>query len=287
MSADDEAVCSICKSEDKITRDKLLVNSHCGHRFCNSCCEREFSKRKQFLCPKCKSVVKRGNLSEKTIDEIAVQREMTHRRKLIKIFNKTEEDFETLLEYNNYLEELETLVYNLTNGVDVEASQAKVKAYEEANKELIVMNQAREMDSLREIEQAIAAQQQQEETRKHDKQAESQRLKLKKRKMKAEAVEVALGERDVVNSTLMDALVLGDDGNSDAAPALLPGQRMLLQINAPLPQPILHSAEKREYENMASRARMWARREAGGAPSRSDGMKRNWFEAQGSFMSQV
>jgi hypothetical protein len=28
----DESVCSICRSEDKITQDKLLVNNLCGHR---------------------------------------------------------------------------------------------------------------------------------------------------------------------------------------------------------------------------------------------------------------
>lgn len=51
------------------------------------------------------------------------------------------------------------------------------------------------MDEQRGVEQALLAAQQQEETRKHDKQAEEQRLRLKKRKLKEEAQEVALGER--------------------------------------------------------------------------------------------
>ncbi|KAG5185926.1 CDK-activating kinase assembly factor MAT1-domain-containing protein [Tribonema minus] len=285
----DEDVCSICKSEDKITQDKLLVNNLCGHKFCGSCCDREFSRKKVFQCPKCKKDVKRTGLTQKTLDELAVQKELTHRRRILKIFNKTEEDFETLLEYNNYLAEVEDLIYDLTNGVDVEACLAKIRAYEDAHREEIIQNQARDMDTQRVVEQTIAAHAQQEETRKHDKQAEAQRLRLKRRKMHAEAVEVALGEREAVTSTLMDVLVLGDGGGADggggAAPAgaLLPGQRMLIQINAPLPQPILHSATKRLYENMPPRARAAARRDAGGAPSRADGMRRNWFEACGSL----
>jgi hypothetical protein len=59
----------------------------------------------------------------------------------------------------------------------------------------IIQNQARDMDTVRVVEQTLESQRQQEETRKHDKQAEAQRLRLKRRKMRSEAVEVALGER--------------------------------------------------------------------------------------------
>jgi CDK-activating kinase assembly factor MAT1 len=47
-------------------------------------------------------------------------------------FNRGEEDFATLLEYNNYLEEMEDLIQNLTEGINVEACNKKLKAYEEA-----------------------------------------------------------------------------------------------------------------------------------------------------------
>lgn len=29
----------------------------CGHKFCQQCVEREFSKKRQFSCPKCKTTV--------------------------------------------------------------------------------------------------------------------------------------------------------------------------------------------------------------------------------------
>jgi hypothetical protein len=90
---------------------------------------------------------------------------------------------------------------------------------------------------------------------------------------------------DAVSSTLSDVLVLGDgDLSAAAVPALLPGQRMLLHINAPLPQPVLHSAAKREYDSMPPRQRAARQREAGGAPSKAAGMLRNWREAQSSLL---
>jgi CDK-activating kinase assembly factor MAT1 len=49
-------------------------------------------------------------------------------------FNKTEEDFETLLDYNNYLAEVEDLIYDVTNGINPEACAAKIKAYEDAHR---------------------------------------------------------------------------------------------------------------------------------------------------------
>lgn len=83
----------------------------------------------------------------------------------------------------------------------------------------------------------------------------------------------------------MDALVLQDGaiGVGGAATALLPGQRMLLHINAPLPQPLPHSHMKREFDSMSVRIRTAARREAGGAVSRAAGMRRNWHEARTSL----
>lgn len=84
-----------------------------------------------------------------------------------------------------------------------------------------------------------------------------------------------------VHATLLDVAVLGEAGNQTGIAAeLLPGQRMLLQVDAPLPQPIMHSAAKREYDNKDRRVLERLRAEAGGAPSKAASMARNWFEAR-------
>jgi CDK-activating kinase assembly factor MAT1 len=48
--------------------------------------------------------------------------------------NKTEADFETLRDYNDYLETVEEITWNLILKIDVEATEKKLRLYEEAQK---------------------------------------------------------------------------------------------------------------------------------------------------------
>ncbi len=68
-------------------------------------------------------------------------------------YNKTEEDFDSLESYNNYLEEKEDIKYNLANDIDRDATKQKIKEYQEAHKDEIVANKARDLDMRRMIEQ--------------------------------------------------------------------------------------------------------------------------------------
>lgn len=58
-------------------------------------------------------------------------------------FNKRPEDFPTLRAYNDYLEEVEDITFNLINEVDVAETEARITAYELENKEAIAANEAR------------------------------------------------------------------------------------------------------------------------------------------------
>lgn len=61
-------------------------------------------------------------------------------------FNRSEEDFGgDLRAYNDYLEEKENLIYDLTNGTKEEAEQAnaRVRAYEEEHRIEITKNAAK------------------------------------------------------------------------------------------------------------------------------------------------
>ena len=57
-------------------------------------------------------------------------------------FNRRENEFTDLLAYNNYLEEVETLTFNLISRTDVQATEAKLQAYQKANTASIVQNAA-------------------------------------------------------------------------------------------------------------------------------------------------
>nr|XP_048324726.1 uncharacterized protein LOC125418142 isoform X1 [Ziziphus jujuba var. spinosa] len=63
-------------------------------------------------------------------------------------FNKREDDFPSLREYNDYLEEVEDMTFNLIEGIDVPAIEAKIAKYQEENAEQIMINRARKAEEL-------------------------------------------------------------------------------------------------------------------------------------------
>ncbi|KAI4377703.1 hypothetical protein MLD38_015288 [Melastoma candidum] len=76
------------------------------------------------------------------------QKEISIRRKFASIFNKREEDFPSLREYNDYLEEVEEMVVNYIEGVDVPLIEEKMLKYEEENAEQIMINRAKKAEEL-------------------------------------------------------------------------------------------------------------------------------------------
>ncbi|KAM1731719.1 hypothetical protein ACFX11_017566 [Malus domestica] len=75
-------------------------------------------------------------------------REIVVRKRIASIFNKREEDFSSLREYNDYLEEVEDMTFDLIEGIDVPAIEAKIAKYQEENAEQIMINRARKAEEL-------------------------------------------------------------------------------------------------------------------------------------------
>jgi CDK-activating kinase assembly factor MAT1 len=144
-----------------------------------------------------------------------------------------ESDFPTLLDYNNYLEEVEDIskfewcvtwrvstfasfshhectVYSIVNELpNAEECKAKVKKEEETNKSLIVIRQSQRADQERSIADQIAAERRELERRKREYEEEEQAIALAKRKFKQESEEVLLGEREEVSAELKAAQMQG------------------------------------------------------------------------------
>ena len=57
-------------------------------------------------------------------------------------FNRREDDFVSLLAYNDYLEKVENFTWNLINGVDVEETEKTISAYAEENRREISRNES-------------------------------------------------------------------------------------------------------------------------------------------------
>nr|XP_043629359.1 uncharacterized protein LOC122600671 [Erigeron canadensis] len=69
-------------------------------------------------------------------------KEMTIRKRIGNIYNKRVEDFPSLREYNDYLEEVEDMIVNLVDGKDVLAIEAAIARYQRENAEQIMNAQA-------------------------------------------------------------------------------------------------------------------------------------------------
>ncbi|GAB4838134.1 hypothetical protein Ancab_027663 [Ancistrocladus abbreviatus] len=74
-------------------------------------------------------------------------KEMAIRKRISNIYNKREEDFPSLREYNDYLEEVEDMTCKLIEDFDVPAIEAKTTKYEQENYDQI-MNAACKAEEL-------------------------------------------------------------------------------------------------------------------------------------------
>ncbi|KAI8354559.1 CDK-activating kinase assembly factor MAT1-domain-containing protein [Choanephora cucurbitarum] len=82
-------------------------------------------------------------------EDLAVEKEVRIRKRAARVFNKRPEDFSSLRAYNDYLEMVEDITFNLMNEVDVAETEAKIAAYEQENKDSIAANQARSVNEQR------------------------------------------------------------------------------------------------------------------------------------------
>ncbi|OAE18665.1 hypothetical protein AXG93_4448s1000 [Marchantia polymorpha subsp. ruderalis] len=81
-------------------------------------------------------------------------RRMSHHRRLpstprgMERYNKGEDDFPTLREYNDYLEETEDIVFNLVEGIDVQGTEARIALYQEEHAEQIIASRAKKAERI-------------------------------------------------------------------------------------------------------------------------------------------
>eukprot|EP00850_Spirogloea_muscicola_P017099 SM000143S00764 [mRNA] locus=s143:202071:203591:- [translate_table: standard] len=84
-------------------------------------------------------------------------KEVAIRRRIGEIYTKREEDFPAVKDYNDYLEEVEDIIFNLSEGINVAATEAKIKLYKEQNAEQIVQSQAKKAEKRQQAARAAQA----------------------------------------------------------------------------------------------------------------------------------
>lgn len=131
-------------------------------------------------CPDCKIPLRRNNFRVQLFEDPAVEKEVDIRKRVLKDFNKKEEDFSTLAEYNDYLEEVETIIYNLANNIDVINTNKRIEQYKKENKDYITKNKGKLGREEYELEEILEMEKQLEEQRKAEIKMEEVEAKRKK-----------------------------------------------------------------------------------------------------------
>lgn len=147
-------MCPICKTDRYLSPNmNFLINPECYHNICESCVDRIFSLGPA-PCPypKCGKILRKNKFKKQVFEDLRIEKEVDLRRRISAIYNKTESDFDSLKEYNEYLEHVETLVFNLINGIDVRATEQEIERYEQDHKIDILEINMRESQKTSDLE---------------------------------------------------------------------------------------------------------------------------------------
>lgn len=183
---------------------KLFVNE-CGHSLCDKCMDTLFLYDSA-NCPQCGRSLRRKNFRLRLFEDDLVEKEIDVRRKILKDFNKKEEDFDTPAEYDNYLEQIETIIFNLTNGVDVEETEQLVENYRKQNTELIAKNRSKLSQDELLIEQLLENEKERDQARKqwHQQYEANQQFIRMKKRQKEELVDKLLISSDLSATKILE-----------------------------------------------------------------------------------
>jgi len=98
--------------------------------------------QKKSFCTSCLKEISRSDFSDDNIERQRYDKETKNRDNLNKTFNRRREDFDTLKEYNDYLELVQDISYDLLYGKDEEQKIAnkKIMQYQKDHKEWIQKN---------------------------------------------------------------------------------------------------------------------------------------------------
>eukprot|EP00835_Amoeboradix_gromovi_P005279 NODE_482_length_7826_cov_0.560114.p3 type:complete len:287 gc:universal NODE_482_length_7826_cov_0.560114:2913-3773(+) len=137
-------ICCSCHADRFINPEIELLLSTCFHLICTKCIDRLFVMGRQTQCPECNSNIKRHLFQVQLFEDISIEKDLKIRKRIEGIYNRREEDFDSLSSYNDYIENREQLVFNLLHDIDLAKTEKEISIYETGNKEEILTNQYKE-----------------------------------------------------------------------------------------------------------------------------------------------
>ncbi|XP_075049632.1 CDK-activating kinase assembly factor MAT1 [Mixophyes fleayi] len=184
----DDLGCPRCKTTKYRNPSLKLMVNVCGHTLCESCVELLFV-RGSGTCQECNTPLRKSNFRVQLFEDPTIDKEVEIRKRILKIYNKREEEFPSLRAYNDFLEEIEEIVFNMTNNVDLEDTKRKIDMYQKENKDTIQRNKAKLTREQDELVEALEVEKQENEQRRILLQKEEQLQQRMKRKNKQELLD--------------------------------------------------------------------------------------------------
>lgn len=183
-----EQICPRCRTTSfQNPQLKLLVNV-CGHRLCEQCVDAHF-RHSSAACLECGRVLRRSEFRAQQFEDVLVEREIDVRKRVLREFNRRQEDFPTLRLYNDYLEEVEEIIYNISNGIDVDEMQARVERNRKENQRVIQKNRAWQDRELRALEHQLRTESELDEVQRQQTAAEEQQQHLARQKARLNVID--------------------------------------------------------------------------------------------------
>ncbi|KAI1132739.1 CDK-activating kinase assembly factor MAT1-domain-containing protein [Nemania abortiva] len=207
-------ICPVCKRVRYLNTDmEFLINPECYHPMCSNCVTNIF-KAGPAQCPyaTCTKTLRHRGFRSAFFSDLAVEREVDIRRRVAAAYNMVEDDFETLRDYNNYLQDVEDLTFDLISGGDKErnAAEQKLLHREQEFREEIERNKrrGREAELSRQKRDAAEAEA-----------ARQRRLEEQREEARARA------EEATINAEVMEALQRGEPGSAAEIQARIVAQK--------------------------------------------------------------
>lgn len=180
---DDDVRCPRCATTKYRNPSLKLMVNVCGHALCENCVDLLFVKGSG-ICPTCGNQLRRNNFRQQLFEDEFIEKEVSIRRKVLRDFNLKEEDFESLNDYNKYLEEVEDVIYNLVNNIDVPATNKRIDDFKTGNAAKIAKNRDKLGKDDELIEELLEREKEEESLRKrilNEEEKESLKAKLRQK----------------------------------------------------------------------------------------------------------
>ncbi|KAI1432196.1 CDK-activating kinase assembly factor MAT1-domain-containing protein [Xylaria sp. CBS 124048] len=207
-------ICPVCKRVRYLNTDmEFLINPECYHPMCSNCVTNIF-KSGPAQCPyaTCTKTLRHRGFRSAFFGDLTVEREVDIRRRVAAAYNNVEDDFETLRDYNNYLQDVEDLTFDLISGGDEERHAAEQK----------LLN--REQEFRDEIERNKRRGREAEITRRKRDAAEAEAARQRRLEEQREE-DRARAEEASINAEVMSALAQGDTGSAAEIQARIVAQK--------------------------------------------------------------